>query len=152
MTIFYLLGNITQLNLLKADIIRTGSIANLASAATVAASSFSMQISDPRALLDMINRDRLTLYLGFEPPSLQRIFDHTLTPANQVYFSEPYGVDGERSNSANSGIHSGEPILNNEVTRVNSEASLTTLKGKVLRLGDFIDTDAVCSRSISLCF
>jgi hypothetical protein len=137
---------------LKANIIRPGSIANLASAATVAASSFSMQISDPRALLDLINRDRLTQYLGFKPPSLQRISDHTLTQANQVHFSEPYGVEGEPSNSANSSIHSGEPILNNEDTQVNSEDSLAMLKGNVLRLGDFIDTDAVCSRSLSLCF
>lgn len=155
MIIFYLLDNITQLHLLEADIIRTGSIANLASAATVAASSFSMQISDPRALLDLINRDRLTQYLGFKPPSLQRISDHTLTHSNQVSFSEPYGVAGESSKSENSAIHSGEPILNNQVTQVNSEDSLnslTKLRGKVLRLGDFIDTDAVCSRPLSLCF
>ena len=111
----------------------------------MAASSFFMQISDPRTLLDMIDRDRLTHYLGFEPPALQHISNHNLTHENQVYFSEPYGVDGEGDNSANSPVNCGEPILNDELAQFNNSEPLTALKGQVLRLGDFIDTDAVCS-------
>lgn len=45
-----------------------GSIANLASAVTVAASSFDMQVTDPRPLLELV--DQVRHPLSIHPPSL----------------------------------------------------------------------------------
>ncbi|GFP54384.1 putative aconitate hydratase [Trichoderma asperellum] len=110
-----------------------GSIANLASAATVAASSFSMKIIDPHSFLEDIDMEKLRDYLGYIPLEI--------TPdcqtQSQLQYSEPYSQSS-----------------NMEETRVAQEAvslphfgfqSVKTeaIKGRVLRLGDFVDTDAI---------
>ncbi|EED15868.1 aconitase, mitochondrial, putative [Talaromyces stipitatus ATCC 10500] len=116
-----------------------GSIANLASAATVAASSFSMQMSNPRELLDMIDRDRLKEYLGFEPSAqISLVSGKSEMNTSTLIFSEPYGRDENTSNSAEGGIPntSGNALFADE-------GLSTAIQGKVLRLGDFVDTDAI---------
>ncbi|KAF2113433.1 hypothetical protein BDV96DRAFT_648392 [Lophiotrema nucula] len=66
------------------------SIANLASAATVAASSFQMKIANPRQLLDAIDMDKLQKYLEYQP-----FKDVETESATTLRYSEPYGTDQE---------------------------------------------------------
>jgi hypothetical protein len=54
------------------DDVYPGSIGNLASAVTVAASSFKMVVTDPQSLLDLINPDPLDKLLGRDPRTSQR--------------------------------------------------------------------------------
>ncbi|KAJ2610927.1 hypothetical protein H4S08_003401 [Coemansia sp. RSA 1365] len=109
-----------------------GSIANLASAATVAASSFGMKVTNPRELLDLIDHERyrkmLDVWLdkgGYvsvsEPnPKLEQTRDETISSRN---------TDSVGASSADA---SGQPA---------DTSNLIT--GKVQRFGDNIDTDAI---------
>lgn len=114
-----------------------GSIANLASAATVAASSFNMEMSDPQELLSIIDQGVLKEYLGYQPFQVE-----PLHSSKVVHYSEPYGtdIDGIPTEASNQST-------NMKVAITPSAHKTTTqkqiIKGKVLRLDDFIDTDAV---------
>ncbi|PWY90353.1 aconitase family protein [Aspergillus sclerotioniger CBS 115572] len=91
-----------------------GSIGNLASAATVAASSFDMKLRDPHEFLSAIDLERWH--------SLRGISVSATEPAeDQLTYVEPNGSDA--------------------TTNTNSDTDILT--GKVQRLGDFIDTDAL---------
>ncbi|KAI0804954.1 hypothetical protein GGR55DRAFT_308661 [Xylaria sp. FL0064] len=138
----------------------TGSIGNIAAAATVAASSFAMKITDPQPLLDRLNSDELTKYLKYNPikdsPDILEKFHlqgendpgTTATEASNIPFNEPYGTDAEEDTSssesdswslrstASSPMQDHFPIHSNPI-------SAEIIKGKVMRLGDFIDTDAI---------
>ncbi|KAL1846954.1 hypothetical protein Plec18170_008923 [Paecilomyces lecythidis] len=113
-----------------------GSIGNLASAATVAASSFAMKICDPQELLDMIDRALLEQYLEYQP------FDTApLVNRPEVHYSEPHGANSPSdlqraidNTSENTEIELGKSSTN--------DSSHNITNGKILRLGDFIDTDA----------
>jgi hypothetical protein len=124
----------------------TGAIGHLGSAATVAASSFGMKITDPRPFLDAIDQTRLREILGSSPldepkkspiyvepgqgPSIPAATSNAeqteqapnISPENQVQAAEP---QPDKTPSA--------PLSSTPDIR----------QGKVQRLGDFIDTDAV---------
>lgn len=96
-----------------------GSLAWLASASTVAASSLGLQVADPRPWLDRIDRDRYWSMLG--RPQLS-------SPPN-VPIVEPQVVGGTRQ-AAHAQAKSGD-------------ASQTPITSRIQRFGDHIDTDAI---------
>ncbi|KAF7179654.1 hypothetical protein CNMCM7691_008703 [Aspergillus felis] len=105
-----------------------GSIGHLGSAATVAASSFEMKLTDPHDLLCGINWERWTSLRGPSVPTADTGAVSCLT------YVEPSGSPALSQLRAESSIFSGytqEPPFPK------------TLGGKVQLLGDFIDTDAL---------
>ncbi|KAG9771810.1 Aconitase htyD [Exophiala dermatitidis] len=113
-----------------------GSHANLGSAATVAVSSFSMKMTDPTKLLELIDMDLLERYLGYQP-----FADIEVRPRSDVVqYSEPYGRDLEVDNYAEGYPESPAPTSDEGG---NPDSVNKVISGKVLRLGDFIDTDAI---------
>ncbi|MGZ3681299.1 MAG: LeuD/DmdB family oxidoreductase small subunit, partial [Ktedonobacterales bacterium] len=95
-----------------------GSLAWLASAATVAASALDMQVTDPCALLAQVDRDRL-----------DRILDRARTrPIPEITISEPVVQLAEAHADGKHGA---------------SEAAGRVVRGKVQRFGDAVDTDAI---------
>lgn len=103
-----------------------GSIGHLGSAATVAASSFSMRLTDPLELLSGIDMTHWNIIRGTAESPVR-------TSASFLTYVEPsgYHVSPERCDSMN------------QSHEVRTAPSLDTITGKVQRLGDFIDTDAV---------
>ncbi|MBI3184538.1 MAG: 3-isopropylmalate dehydratase [Myxococcales bacterium] len=93
------------------------SLAWLASAATVAASAPEMRVTDPRKYLARVNRDRFERILGREPTH----------PSPEVRAAEP-SVSLEQRRARRAG---------------GKEATGTTLRGRVQRFGDHVDTDAI---------
>lgn len=120
----------------------TGSVANLGSAATVAASSFNMQITDPRPFLESIDPAYLQKCVGYQPLG----FESGSEQQQELAYSEPYGVKEEN-------IDCNKPVPLARNTRANGASTNVSVSagsspeelidGKVLLLGDFIDTDAV---------
>ena len=116
-----------------------GSIGNLASAATVAASSFGMSIKDPQELIDRIDPVRWESLKG--RGSLQ-----AKKGVEPQYVEPPRGPNDEgnggRSNkeTADAGT-APEPDGPQKVE--NGSKRDRTISGRVQMLGDFIDTDAV---------
>ncbi|HEY7093297.1 MAG TPA: aconitase family protein [Ktedonobacterales bacterium] len=93
-----------------------GSLAWLASAATVAASAFSMRVSDPRPLLDRIDRDRLDTILQRQrnaPP-----VEITVTEPEIAVAAPRAGTDRQASEGG-------------------------VIRAQVQRFGDSVDTDAI---------
>lgn len=96
-----------------------------------------MKICDPQELLDMIDRALLEQYLEYQP------FDTVpLVNRPEVHYSEPHGAnsppDLERAidnTSENTRIEPGKSSTD--------DSSHNITNGRILRLGDFIDTDAV---------
>jgi 3-isopropylmalate dehydratase small subunit len=93
-----------------------GSLAWLASAATVAASALGMRVTDPRPLLEQVDRDRLDAIL-------QRRRLRTLP---EISIGEPRIEVGEH--------HAGERA---------AAGRSGVVRGKVQRFGDSVDTDAI---------
>jgi aconitate hydratase/homoaconitate hydratase len=93
-----------------------GSLAWLASAATVAASAFSMRVSDPRPLLDRIDRDRLDTILQRQRNA----------PPVEITITEPeIALAGPRAGTERQGSAGG------------------VIHAQVQRFGDSVDTDAI---------
>ncbi|KAJ1975640.1 hypothetical protein H4R34_004262 [Dimargaris verticillata] len=116
-----------------------GSIANLGSAATVAASSFDMELADPSELLNAVDQERF-----------QKMLELWLEkPVDQVTVSEP--------NPAPINADTEEQIVSGPLADVAAKASTetastfsTTFSGRVQRFGDHVDTDAIIpAQSIS---
>lgn len=93
-----------------------GSLAWLASAPTVAASAFSMAVTDPRPLLNEIDRERLA--------SLA----HHRAGLPAIVYTEPQPEAGGRSD---------------QDTRQNGAASSTRIRGRAQLFGDHVDTDQI---------
>lgn len=93
-----------------------GSLAWLASAATVAASALDMRITDPRPLLERVDRDRLAAILQRNDPR----------PAPEITVSEPVMTVTPPAPKA-----------------AGMSASARAITGKVQRFGDAVDTDAM---------
>jgi 3-isopropylmalate dehydratase small subunit len=94
-----------------------GSLAWLASAASVAASALGMRVRDPRPLLDRVDRDRL-----------ERILQRQRTrPLPEITFSEP------------------EIALAPEMHAAHTQGAgvAAVVRGRVQRFGDSVDTDAI---------
>ncbi|KAG0330121.1 hypothetical protein BGZ99_007983 [Dissophora globulifera] len=96
-----------------------GAIGNLASAATVAASSFDMKIRNPRDLLDSIDRVRY-----------EEMLEMWIEKGKPVVYSEPYPVYYDEK-TADKSLPAPPPSFS------------ATIKGKVQRFEDNIDTDAI---------
>ncbi len=94
-----------------------GSLAHLASGATVAASAVQMKIADPRPLLAKIDQDRYAKILGRKAPS----------EVPNVRAAEPAPALAKASAKAATG----------------AAAASAALRGKVQRFGDNVDTDAI---------
>jgi 3-isopropylmalate dehydratase small subunit len=94
-----------------------GSLAWLASAATVAASSLSMEVRDPRPFLDQLDRDRLA-------EILQRRITHRVP---QITISEPEMHVVRHKSSSGAATSTNQGIIS----------------GKVQRFGESVDTDAI---------
>lgn len=95
-----------------------GSLAWLASASTVAASSLDLAVADPRPWLDRIDRDRYWAMLGREPLSRP--------PEVSVDEPVPSGVRQAKGDA-----------------KAQSDAAEAPISSKVQRFGDHIDTDAI---------
>jgi aconitate hydratase/homoaconitate hydratase len=93
-----------------------GSLAWLASAATVAASAFGMTVSDPRPLLERVDRDRLARILGRTDNR----------PLPEITIAEPEThIEAHAAGSKEE--HAGGQVA----------------RGRVQRFGDSVDTDAI---------
>jgi homoaconitate hydratase len=93
-----------------------GSLAWLASAATVAASALDMRLTDPRALLERVDRDRLA--------SILQRTDKRATP--EISTAAPEMTIGQRAAAAE-----------------HAESAGSVVRGRVQRFGAAIDTDAI---------
>jgi hypothetical protein len=109
-----------------------GSIGHLGSAATVAASSFEMKLTDPHDLLREINWERWISFRGMSALTANK------GAASHLTYVEPSGSPAQSQERPESTVFSG-------YTQVSPLPR--TLGGKVQLLGDFIDTDAVCSNN-----
>jgi 3-isopropylmalate dehydratase small subunit len=123
---------------------KQGSLANLGSAATVAASSFSMTISDPRPLLEAIDPAYLLDCLDYQP--LVKEGPETEAKQQSISYSEPYCIDSEKQEQVAS---QSPPDPEDKTMEDGGDAPIAAgdgrdrIDGRVLPLGDFIDTDAV---------
>lgn len=103
-----------------------GSLAYLASAATVAATSLSMEIRDPRSLLGRIDPARLAKILGQEPGRIPEVAYRQSEPT-AVTLSRPGSPDRPAPS------HTGPA----------ASTAQSPLSGRVQRFGDHVDTDAI---------
>lgn len=127
-------------DLATADRPGTGSKAHLASAATVAASSFSMNVSDPRPLLQAIDPAYLRECLGYQPFSMA---DESDIKQQSISFSEPFGTDGEEQVKTQKAPDPADADDPHTAGSVQPQSTADMVNGRVLLVGDFIDTDAV---------
>ncbi|KAF6834721.1 3-isopropylmalate dehydratase large subunit 2 [Colletotrichum plurivorum] len=109
-----------------------GAIGSLASAATVAASSFDMTVTSPQDLIERISEDKWNSIKG--KGSLPE------GDLSQPQWVEPPGEDAVPEDKAAGSL--------SDMTRGDPEAagmgsSSGVIKSKVFRLGDFVDTDAL---------
>jgi aconitate hydratase/homoaconitate hydratase len=103
-----------------------GSLAYLASAATVAATSLSMEIRDPRSLLGRIDPARLAKILGQEVGRIPEVAYRQSEPT-AVTLSPPGSPDRPAPS------HTGPA----------ASTAQSPLSGRVQRFGDHVDTDAI---------
>ncbi|KAJ2159779.1 hypothetical protein GGF46_002774 [Coemansia sp. RSA 552] len=114
-----------------------GSIANLASAATVAASSFGMKVANPRELLDLVDRKRY-----------RKMMDAWMDRSEEITISEPNPrLEQTRdatisSRNTETTAASAAPATAAAATSQPEDTS-SLIAGKVQRFGDNIDTDAI---------
>ena len=129
-----------------------GSFGNLASAVTVAASSFDMKVTDPGPLLDAIDIQRLHDYLNpgvqldspskveYVEPGARATASHESREPNQSGADKVTPLDSELHRQVDPLSEPGEPARSAEGE---SPPLSSTIRGKVQLLGDFIDTDAL---------
>ena len=101
-----------------------GSLAWLASASTVAASSLSLSAQDPRPWLEKVDQDRFHKILG-----------QGGSRAVEVIYQTPQSVIESANAGANHDAHEGEAL--------SGEESASKIEARVQRFGDHIDTDAI---------
>ncbi|KIW26158.1 uncharacterized protein PV07_09275 [Cladophialophora immunda] len=121
-----------------------GSVANLASAATVAASSFKMEVTNPQYLLERLDEARLTQYLGYDP-----LIDRIPVSIGSPSFMEPGGSSTATTHEIAGPIVRKSTAM--KTARPSDEAKPSTIiSGKVFKLGDFIDTDAIAPSQFAM--
>lgn len=121
--------------------ITIGSIANLASAATVAASSFNMYMTDPRPFLDQLDLEKLHDVLARRP-----LDNEMNTHVSTIHYREPYGIDtqtGTKDNDHTAESKTQASLEAEHHVESSKPASKEVITGKALVVGDFIDTDAI---------
>lgn len=116
-----------------ADSVGIGAIGNLASAATVAASSLEMKVTDPKPYLDAIDRVRLREILGQKSKDGSRKGPGYVEPSSHSV-EHPARVPDETATTEDA--TSIEPLKGESTPQ-------DVKRGKTQVLGDFIDTDAV---------
>lgn len=98
-----------------------------------------MKIIDPHSFLEDIDMEKLRGYLGYIPfeiaPDGQT--------QSQLQYSEPYSQSSNKEETQV--VQEAVSLPHSGLQSVKTEA----IKGRVLRLGDFVDTDAVSLRSIT---
>lgn len=111
-----------------------GSFGNICSAATVAASSFSMRLTDPRPFLAEIDpQSYSTLLKRCQKPQKP---EQAPEESPEVQYVEPnIAAHGTPNKDFSGTATSGETAESSPVSAV--------VKGKAYALGDFVDTDAV---------
>lgn len=109
----------------------SGSIGHLASAATVAASSFEMKLVDPSDLLAAIDLSR------WRQLTTASTHSDATSPKSDLIYVEPCGCDYHRA-GAQTQKQIEKPRLD-----IHGRGQTKSLQGKVQRLGDFVNTDAV---------
>lgn len=123
-----------------------------------------MKVTDPQSLLDQLNSDELAKYLLYNPikdsPAILEKFHlqnegelwATALEAGDIPYCEPYGTDAEEDTSStdtdtdSTGISLPSTVsspVRDQFPMNSRQKSAEIIKGKVMRLGDFIDTDAV---------
>ncbi|KAJ5102439.1 aconitase family protein [Penicillium alfredii] len=111
-----------------------GSIGHLGSAATVAASSFGMRLTDPHNLIDGIDRDYWDGLRG-----AHRTTVHIHAAKGLAYVEPTASLNPNPSRN----IKDEREVQENGLTKQKASNSPDQLSGKVQRLEDFIDTDAL---------
>ncbi|EED20765.1 aconitase family protein [Talaromyces stipitatus ATCC 10500] len=122
-----------------------GSFAYLASAATVAASSFEMKVKDPHDLLCRVNLARWNSLKAIKKTSGLNGQQNLQVLVNYVEpngFGNPSSID-QSSLRAEYVAASTEVRVNNPGEPINVKAEENVLKGKIQKLGNYIDTDAL---------
>lgn len=102
-----------------------GSIGNLASAATVAASSFSMEVTDPQSFICTIDYGEFNLLRSY----------YCKDPRISVMFSEPQ--------KSNSGHETRKPPSRSKLYAEKTSNLPSSIVSRVQKFGDDIDTDAI---------
>ncbi|EHK47694.1 hypothetical protein TRIATDRAFT_44417 [Trichoderma atroviride IMI 206040] len=105
-----------------------GSIGNLASAATVAASSFSMAVANPQHFIDQIPAERWELMTG-------RGSLRGMSSGQEPNWVEP-ASPGEAATSESE-------LKKADESGQQDKSENAIIRGKIQRLGDFVDTDAL---------
>jgi hypothetical protein len=112
--------------------IKIGALGNLSSAATVAASSLEMKVTDPKPYLNAIDGVRLMEILG----------NKSKESGKGLIYVEPSSHGGETAVPVPDEMVMAEDATSIEPPK--GESTPQDIKhGKVQVLGDFIDTDAV---------
>jgi len=124
-----------------------------------------MRITDPQPLLDKLDLGELAKYLQYNPikdsPAILKKFHleaegepETKAAEGSIAYCEPYGIDAgtdeQLPNKAERGDSQEKPLALDNTTSEESASieaydhtTRDVIKGKVMRLSDFIDTDAV---------
>jgi hypothetical protein len=127
----------------NAHYLSTGAIGNLASAVSVAASSFDMKVTNPKSFLDEIDLERVSKLLGHRSKIKPRKFPNYVEPSGDK--DSKHSDDVLPSTLEANLASTATPVTPSQTNSI-SKQSLTSsdiLHGKVQILGDFIDTDAV---------
>jgi 3-isopropylmalate dehydratase small subunit len=122
-----------------------GSVGHITSAITVAASSFDMRITNPQELLDAIDKKYLADVLGTKGNSgTQGILPEYLEPGTGTTkaLSNDQKTDGA-ANRAGAEVEDAVGTTDPSDNPSTVPPSTAIKKGKVQRLGDFVDTDAL---------
>ncbi|OAL18759.1 hypothetical protein AYO22_10453 [Fonsecaea multimorphosa] len=125
-----------------------GSIGNLSSATTVAASAFSMTVTDPTSFIEEID-SRFIDTLKARPGRTKASHITSLIPGRHVQYSEPNFVslpiaDEEQTLCPTSALDLDQTMNSSERrTGVQTDPAVATISSKVIRLGDFVDTDQI---------
>ncbi|KAJ5610280.1 aconitase family protein [Penicillium lagena] len=113
-----------------------GSIGNLSSAATVAASSFEMKVTDPSSFLSEIEASYFNAIKSHPKRSRPANLVHQIT---DIAYVEP----NYDSSTADIKVKSTTSPQGDRGSANGSNATKSPIKEKVIRLGDFVDTDAI---------
>ncbi|KAK1238937.1 hypothetical protein MKX08_005998 [Trichoderma sp. CBMAI-0020] len=125
-----------------------GSIGNLASAATVAASSFSMAVANPQHFIDQIPAERWEFMTGRgslkgvssgqEPNWVEPASPGEAAPSESELVVDQLAISTLQGNET---INTSEKKTGD--SKQQDKRDNATIHGKIQRLGDFVDTDAL---------
>ncbi|KAJ5782463.1 hypothetical protein N7457_004237 [Penicillium paradoxum] len=107
-----------------------GSFGHLSSAVVCAASSFGMSVVDPRPFLKAIDYEFLEKYMGAKPQMIA-----------EIQYAEPTILTAEMHKENTSLDASAKADI--QFSQTLSNHALPHIKSRIVRLGEFIDTDAL---------